>query len=77
MTENLQQRMDQHNNPISNLKFTAKGIPWELFLTIPCTDKHHALKLEKLIKAKKSSVFIRNLKKYPELVQKIKNEASI
>jgi putative endonuclease len=53
MTENLEQRIRQHNNPISRIKFTAKGIPWQLFIAIPCNCKEHALKLEKAIKAKK------------------------
>jgi putative endonuclease len=77
MTENLQQRISQHNNPISQSKYTAKGIPWQLYIALPCNDKQHAIKLEKLIKDKKSSVFIRNLKKYPELVEKIIKETSI
>jgi putative endonuclease len=77
MTENLKQRISHHNNPITQLKYTAKGIPWQLYIALPCNDKQHAIKLEKLIKAKKSSVFIRNLKKYPELVEKIIKETSI
>jgi putative endonuclease len=77
MTENLEQRIRQHNNPISRIKFTAKGIPWQLFIAIPCNCKEHALKLEKAIKAKKSRVFIENLKRYPELVEKIKTQTSI
>ena len=76
MTENLHQRLEHHNHPISNLKFTAKGIPWKLFLSITCQSKEHALKLEKLIKSKKSSVFIENLKQYPELIAKISMAAS-
>ena len=76
MTENLEQRIKHHNNPISNAKFTAKGVPWQLFIDIPCDSKQHALKLEKAIKAKKSRVFIENLKIYPELVEKIKQETS-
>ena len=77
MTENLQQRIHQHNNPIRLKKFTAKGIPWQLFIAIPCSSKEHALKLEKAIKAKKSRVFIENLKRYPELVEKIKTQTSV
>ena len=77
MTENLEQRINHHNNPIRHAKFTAKGVPWQLFLTIPCNSKQHALKLEKTIKTKKSRAFIENLKIYSELVEKIKNETSI
>jgi putative endonuclease len=77
MTEDLEQRIFQHNNPISKIKYTAKGIPWQLYISIDCNDKRHALKLEKLIKAKKSTMFIRKLKEHPELREKIKNETSI
>jgi putative endonuclease len=53
MTKDLEQRIFQHNNPISQMKYTAKGIPWQLYITISCNDKPHALKLEKLIKARR------------------------
>ncbi|HOX82462.1 MAG TPA: GIY-YIG nuclease family protein [Chryseolinea sp.] len=76
MTENLDQRILHHNNPIRDLKFTAKGIPWKIFLSIPCHSKNHALKLERLIKSKKSRIFIENLKKYPELIEKTLKAAS-
>jgi putative endonuclease len=76
MTGNLVQRIHHHNDPISGLKFTAKGIPWKIFLSIPCDSKDHALKLEKLIKSKKSRIFIENLGKYPELVEKTLKSAS-
>ena len=77
MTENLDQRILHHNNPIDSNKFTSRGIPWTLFMSIPCQSKEHGQKLERLIKSKKSKVFIENLKKYPELVEKIIKDASI
>ena len=76
MTENLIQRLDHHNHPINGEKYTARGIPWEFFLSIACESKIHAAKLERLIKSKKSRVFIQNLKLYPELVSKITWEAN-
>ena len=75
MTGDLDQRILHHNTPIHGSKFTAKGIPWELYLSIPCQSKEHALRLEKLIKSKKSTVFINNLKKYPSLIDRIKEES--
>jgi len=77
MTENLEQRITHHNNPIDSSKFTSRGIPWELFMAIPCQSKEHAQKLERLIKLKKSKIFIENFKKYPELVEKIVKETGI
>jgi putative endonuclease len=76
MTEDLDQRLYHHNHPIFGSKFTARGMPWELFLSIACESKEHALKVERLIKSKKSRIFIENLKKYPELREKILKQAS-
>jgi putative endonuclease len=76
MTDDLQKRLNHHNHPIDPLKFTARGLPWEIFLFLPCQSKSQALKLERLIKSKKSRVFIENLRKYPELVRKIIEQAS-
>jgi len=52
-------------------KFTSKANDWELFLWIPANNFIHALRLERKIKGMKSSVYITNLKRYPELVEKI------
>jgi len=41
------------------------------FLNIPVHDYAHAIRIERKIKSMKSSRYIRNLKKYPELVEKI------
>ena len=76
MTEDLDQRLYHHNHPISGSKFTAHGVPWELFLSMACESKEHALKVERLIKSKKSRIFIENLKKYPELEKEYLRKAS-
>jgi len=49
---------------------------WALFLKIEVVDYPHAIRLEKHIKSMKSSKYISNLKKYPELIQKIVNKTS-
>ncbi len=53
--------------------FTSKADDWDEFFVIPDLSKHQARSIEKHIKAMKSSTYIRNLKKYPELVQKLKD----
>ncbi len=55
-------------------RFTAQTDDWEIFLFIKTSDFKHALRLERKIKAMKSSIFIKNLKKYAELKEKILNE---
>ena len=51
--------------------FTVKANDWKLFLFIETLNYSHALRVEQKIKSMKSSVYIRNLVAYPELVEKI------
>lgn len=75
--EDLAGRILHHNaHSYGNHRFTAAATDWELFLAIPVKDYSHAIRLERLIKGMKSAKYIRNLKKYPELVAKIVNETS-
>ena len=60
-TDNLELRLQYHNYPIESRKFTARGLPWELRLSIPCVTKKQSIRLEKLIKQKKSRKFIESL----------------
>ena len=57
-------------------RFTSKSNDWEKFIVIPAKDYAHAIRIERAIKSKKSSIFIRNLKKYTELKQKIIDQTS-
>jgi putative endonuclease len=66
-TENLQIRIQFHNNPIESRKFTAKGIPWSLKISLACESKNHALRLEGFIKKMKSRKFIERLVNDPQL----------
>ncbi len=54
-----------------NHKFTHKASDWTLFLSIECATKTQAFAVEKHIKAMKSKTYIQNLKKYPEMTQKL------
>ena len=64
-------RIKRHNSDYYDNKFTAKGKPWELFLKVDCQHKKQALKVEQHIKKMKSKVYIKNMKKYPEIVNKL------
>ena len=55
-------------------RFTAAANDWELFLKIDVNNYTHAVRLERKIKSMKSSKYIQNLKKYPELAAKITQE---
>ncbi|MDZ7742267.1 MAG: GIY-YIG nuclease family protein [Bacteroidota bacterium] len=75
--DDLDLRIEKHNeSAYGKHRFTATAKDWELFIKIPTKDYAHAIRLERLIKSMKSSKYIRNLKQYPELVEKILNNTS-
>ena len=70
--ENLPARITHHNaHSYGSHRFTAAATDWELYLSICVETYGHAIRLERLIKSMKSSKYIKNLKKYPELLDKI------
>ncbi len=70
-TTNFDVRMEFHNNPETR-KFTAKANDWILFDKIECESKSQALSIEKHIKSMKSKTYIKNLKQYSEIKEKLK-----
>ena len=54
--------------------YTSKVVDWKLFLTIVCETTTQAIKVEKHIKKMKSKVYVINLKKYPEIANKLKEK---
>jgi putative endonuclease len=71
----LESRIEKHNlHSYGNQRYTASTNDWQLFLSIETVDYSHAIRLENKIKSMKSSIYIRNLKKYSELLQKIYNQ---
>jgi putative endonuclease len=70
-TDNVEQRLEEHNSAKYSHSFTVKGIPWELFLKLECNSSENAYKLERFIKKMKSASFIRRLKTEPELLTSI------
>jgi len=72
--DDLDSRIQKHNDhSYGNHRFTAKANDWKLFLSIECETFAMARNIELHIKRMKSSQYIRNLKKYSELVEKLKN----
>ncbi len=70
-TSNFDIRMEFHDNPEAR-KYTAKADDWVLFDSIDCKSKSQALSIEKHIKSMKSKTYIKNLKQYPEMKDKLK-----
>ena len=74
---NFDLRLKAHNSKKYTASYTAKSNDWKRFLVIQTDTNKQAIRLERKIKQMKSRVFIENLKKYPELVDKIKKQTSI
>ena len=65
-------RMLSHlNSKYGSQHFTSQVNDWEPFLVIDVNDYSQAIRLERKIKGMKSRTYISNLKKYPELLQRI------
>jgi putative endonuclease len=67
-TDNVRERLLQHNTGKYPDSYSSKGIPWDLFLEIECNTSKQAYSLEAFIKKMKSSKFIHRLKTEPKLI---------
>ena len=65
------ERVKEHNNGKYGKSFTKQVNDWEIYLLIELENRNQALKIEKKIKSMKSSKYIENLKKYPEIIEKL------
>ena len=74
-SENLEVRIKKHNNrSYGSHRYTAVSNDWLLFLHIDAEEYSQAIRLERKIKSMKSRKYIENLKRYPDLIEKIKRE---
>lgn len=69
--EDVNSRLEKHNESTYGIHFTSQTSDWELYLEIICNCKTQMLRIEKHIKRMKSKVYIENLKKYPEMIEKL------
>ncbi len=71
-------RLQKHNmHSYGTHRFTAGTNDWDIILILEAVDFPHAVRMEGKIKAMKSRTYILNLKKYPELQEKLKNSTDI
>ena len=70
-TSNLNERLRIYNSKEENHGVTKRKIPWDIFYTIEVENSTIAIKIEQHIKKMKSRNYIKNLKKYPEMGQKL------
>jgi putative endonuclease len=66
--DRLERHLSEHYGPT---RFTHKAKDWILFMEIECQSSEQARKIEAHIKSMKSKTYINNLKKYPEMIDKI------
>ena len=72
-TEDLKSRIDQHNLGFYVSAFTKKASDWKLYYVIRCSSRSQARRIEAHIKRMKSKKYLNNLKKFPEIAMKLKN----
>ncbi len=73
--DSLQERIKKHNMGFyDGSNFTKNANDWSIYLRIDAMEYSHAIRIEKKIKSMKSSIYIKNLLKYPELISKIFEE---
>ncbi|MGM8360773.1 GIY-YIG nuclease family protein [Flavobacterium sp. ARAG 55.4] len=70
-TSDIELRLQWHNSGIFESSYTKIANDWVLFHIIECTDIFQARKIERHIKDMKSKTYISNLKKYPEISEKL------
>jgi len=70
-TDDVDKRYLEHNTVHYSESFTAKGIPWDLKLSIKLNKSSEAYKLESFIKRMKSKVFIEKLINSTDMVDDI------
>jgi putative endonuclease len=74
-TGDVDERLKLHNTgQFGRKSYTHITSDWELFLLIPCETITQAIHIELKIKNMKSRKYIENLKKYPEIVERILKE---
>jgi len=70
-SKDAEQRYEYHINKEFPASYTAKYDDWELFFRIENLEIGVAKKIEAHIKRMKSKIYIQNLTKYPEMVEKL------
>ena len=73
-TNDPQQRLQYHNEGHFTGSYTSKSDDWEIFLSIECSSRIQARRIEKHIKRMKSRIYIQNLKIYPDIITKLLNK---
>ncbi|MGB4292143.1 MAG: GIY-YIG nuclease family protein [Bacteroidales bacterium] len=72
-TVDFNKRLRQHNSGYyGSGTYTSKVKDWEEYLLISCETIKEAVYIERYIKRMRSRKYIENLKRYPEIIDKIR-----
>ncbi len=67
----LEKRLHQHRTHFYDFAFTRRASDWEVYFKIEDLDLTVAREIESHIKRMKSRVYLSNLKKYPEMSERL------
>jgi len=70
--KDLSERLTQHSNKMFVSSFTAEADDWELYFSITDLGYKQARLIELHIKRMKSTKYIKDLIKYPQIIEKLK-----
>ena len=70
-TDDVGERLVEHNSNFYKNSFTSKGIPWDLRLKTNPISSERAYRLERFIKSMKSKKFKEKLMASPEMLDDI------
>ena len=68
----LPDRIDQHLNKEFSKNFTTAAEDWELYFSVDELSYSQARLIESHVKKMKSKIYVQNLIKYPEIIEKLK-----
>ena len=69
--ESTESRLVKHNESSYGSKYTSITTDWEIYLSIKCETTAQARNIELHFKRAKSKIYIKHLKKYPEIIEKL------
>lgn len=72
--KDLSYRIDQHLNKEFTKSFTSKVSDWELFFYADDLGYEQSRLIETHVKKMRSKTYIHNLKKHPEIIERLKEK---
>jgi putative endonuclease len=70
-TQNLEERLSQHNSGFFKNSHTHLTNDWKVFHSISCQTRKQAVNIESHIKRARKRKYLEDLQKYPEISKKL------